>query len=173
MIKNEKTRIWVNRIVSMIIAGGLMFLVMNFYVAENIRGKLHDVKYEASVLLDDAKASFKYGNYDNAKETLDTLFLKHPSSQEAFEGKKLYTKIESVLKNKKELDKEWKVVVPEIRNKWEKVRIVQLQDELKVKALKEKEDLEKNKDKILSDEWEKAKEDVRKQWEKEKLVTTD
>ena len=173
MIKNEKARIWVNRIVSMIIAGGLMFLVMNFYVAEKIRGELHDVKYEASGLLNDAKASFKYNNYDKAKETLDILFLKHPNSQEAFEGKKIYAEIESALKSKKELDKEWEIVVPEIRNKWEKMKIVQLREELEAKALKEKDDLENNKDKILNDEWEKAKEEIRKQWEKEKLITSD
>ena len=168
MIKNEKTRIWVNRIVSMIIAGGLMFLVMNFYVAENIRDKLHEVKYEASGLLNDAKASIEYNNYDKAKKTLDILFLKHPNSKEAIEGKILYAKIESILKNKKELDKEWDVAVPEIRNKWEKVKIVQLREELKAKAIKEKEELEKNKETILNDEWEKAKEEVRKQWEKGK-----
>lgn len=170
MIKNEKARIWVNRIVSMIIAGGLMFLVMNFYVAEKIREELYDVRYEAAGLLNDAKASLKYNDYKKAMETLDTLFLKHPDSQETIEGKNLYAEIESTLKNKSALDKEWKIVLPEIREKWEKAKILQLREELKEKAIKDKEDLEKNKERILSDEWEKEKDEVRQQWEKEKLM---
>jgi hypothetical protein len=45
MIKNEKARIWVNRIVSLVIAGGLMFLIINFYVAEKIRKELDECRY--------------------------------------------------------------------------------------------------------------------------------
>jgi len=169
MIKNEKARIWVNRIVSMIIAGGIMFLVMNFYVAEKIREELHEVRYEASTLLNDAKSSVKYNNYQSAIKTLDTLFMKHPDSQEALEGKKIYTEIESTLKNQKALDKEWEIVLPEIRDEWVKMKIVQLREEQKAKAIEEKEKLEKNMDAILNDEWEKEKVEVKKQWEKEKL----
>jgi len=169
MIKNEKARLWVNRIVSMIIAGGIMFLVMNFYVAEKIREELYEVRYEASTLLNDAKSSVKYNNYQSAIKTLDTLFMKHPDSQEALEGKKIYTEIESTLKNQKALDKEWEIVLPEIRDEWVKMKIVQLREEQKAKAIEEKEKLEKNMDAILNDEWEKEKVEVKKQWEKEKL----
>jgi hypothetical protein len=59
MIKNEKTRDWVNRIVSLVIAGGLMFLIMNYGVTEKIRKELDECKYEATGLLNDAKASFE------------------------------------------------------------------------------------------------------------------
>jgi len=171
MIKNEKARIWVNRIVSMIIAGGLMFLVMNFYVAEKIREELHDVRYEASILLNDAKSSLKYKDYDKALSTLDTLFMKHPDSKETEEGKKIYEEIKLTLKNQKILDKEWEIVLPEIREEWAKTKIVQLREDQKAKAIEEKENLEKNMDAILNDEWEKEKDEVKKQWEKEKLST--
>ena len=67
MIKNEKARIWVNRIVSLIIAGGLMFLIMNFVVAQKIRKELDECKYEATVLLNDAKAFFEIDNNNKAK----------------------------------------------------------------------------------------------------------
>ena len=103
MIENEKTRIWVNSIVSFIIAGGLMFLVMNFLVAQKIRTELDECKYEATLLLNDAKAFFENDNYNKAKETLDTLFEKHPSSNEAIEGKKLYAEIETAVQKEQEL----------------------------------------------------------------------
>jgi len=40
MSEDKKSKIWINRIVSLIIAGGLMFLVMNYSVAEKLRKEL-------------------------------------------------------------------------------------------------------------------------------------
>jgi len=166
MIKNEKARIWVNRIVSLIIAGGLMFLVMNFYVAEKIRKELDECKYEAARLLNDAKASFENKDYDKAKETLNTLFIKHPDSNETAEGKKVYAEIEDAVKNQEELDKKWEAAVGGIREEWAKTMVVQLREQLKEKAITEKDELEKNMDDMLNSEWDKVKEEIREEWEK-------
>jgi len=168
MIKNEKTRIWVNRIVSLVIAGGLMFLIMNFYVAGKIRKELDECRYEAAGLLNDAKASFEYKEYDEAKETLNTLFIKHPDSNETAEGKKLYTEIEDAVKTQEELDTKWEAAVGGIREEWAKTMVVQLREQLKEKAITEKEELERDMNDILNSEWEKVKEEIREEWEKEK-----
>jgi hypothetical protein len=166
MIKNEKARIWVNRLVSLIIAGGLMFLIMNYVVAEKIRNELDECKYEAVGLLNDAKASFDKKDYDKAKETLNTLFIKHPDSNETTEGKKVYAEIEDAVKNQEELDTKWEAAVGGIREEWAKTMAVQLRERLKEKAGKEKEELERDMNDILNSEWEKVKEGIREEWEK-------
>ena len=166
MIKNEKARMWVNRIVSLIIAGGLMFLVMNFYVAGKIRKELDECKYEATGLLNDAKASFENKDYDKAKETLNTLFIKHPDSNETAEGKKIYAEIEDAVKNQEELNTKWEAAVGGIREEWAKTMVVQLREQLKEKAITEKDELEKNMDDMLNSEWDKVKEEIREEWEK-------
>ncbi|MCK4829950.1 hypothetical protein KA005_80250 [bacterium] len=168
MIKNEKARIWVNRIVSLIIAGGLMFLIMNFVVAQKIRKELDECKYEATVLLNDAKAFFENDNYNKVKETLDTLFEKHPSSNEAIEGKKLYAEIETAVQKEqelqKELDKKWEAAVGGIRGEWAKTMAAQLRVEFE----KTRDQLEKDMDEVLNKEWEKMKDQIREEWEKQK-----
>jgi len=163
MIKNEKTRIWVNRIVSLVIAGGLMFLVMNFVVADKIRKELDECKYEATGLLNEAKAYYENEDYDRAKETLNTLFEKRPGSNEAVEGKKLYTEMETA---QKELDTKWEAAVGGIREQWAKTMVVQLREQLKEKAVTEKEELERDMNDILDKEWEKVKDTIREEWEK-------
>ena len=166
MGKNGKSKIWINRIVSLIIAGGLMFLVMNFYVAEKIREELDECRYEATLLLNDAKASFENKDFDKAKETLNTLFIKHPDSNETAEGKKVYTEIEDAIKNQGELDNVWESAVGGIREEWAKTMAVQLREQLIEKAGKEKEELESDMNDILNREWEKVKEEIREEWEK-------
>ena len=166
MIKNEKARMWVNRIVSLIIAGGLMFLIMNYVVAEKIRKELDECKYEATGLLNDAKASFENKEYDKAKETLNTLFIKHPDSNETAEGKKVYAEIEDAVKNQEELDRKWEAAVGGIREEWAKTMVLQLREQLKEKAITEKEELERDMNDILNSEWEKVQEEIREEWEK-------
>jgi len=161
MIKNEKTRDWVNRIVSLVIAGGLMFLIMNYGVAEKIRKELDECKYEATGLLNDAKASFEYKDYYNAKRTLDTLFEKRPGSTEAVEGKKLYAQMEAA---QKELDAKWEAAVGRIREEWAVTMAAQLREEF----MKEGEELEKNMENKLNNEWEKMKDTIREEWEKQR-----
>ena len=166
MIKNEKARMWVNRIVSLIIAAGLMFLIMNFHVAGKMRKELDECKYEATGLLNDAKASFENKDYDKAKETLNTLFIKHPDSNETAEGKKVYAEIEDTVKNQEELNTKWEAAVGGIREEWAITMVVQLREQLKEKAITEKDELEKNMDDMLNSEWDKVKEEIREEWEK-------
>ena len=166
MSEDKKSKMWIYRIVSMIIAGGLMFLVMNYTVAGKIRKELDECKYEATGLLNDAKASFENKDYDKAKETLNTLFIKHPDSNETAEGKKVYAEIEDAVKNQEELDKKWEAAVGGIREEWAKTMVVQLREQLKEKAITEKDELEKNMDDMLNSEWDKVKEEIREEWEK-------
>ena len=159
MIKNEKARIWVNRIVSLVIAGGLMFLIMNYGVAGKLRKELDSSKYEATGLLNDANAYFENKDYYRAKETLNTLFEKRPGSIEAVEGKKLYTQMEEA---QKALDTKWEAAVGGIREEWAIAMAAQLREDFK----KEGEELEKNMDNKLNNEWEKMKDTIREEWEK-------
>jgi hypothetical protein len=148
MIKNEKTRDWVNRIVSLVIAGGLMFLVMNYGVAEKLRKELDSIKYEATGLLNDAKAYYENEDYYRAKETLNTLFEKRPSS----------TQMETA---QKELDTKWEAAVGGIREEWAIAMAAQLREDFR----QEGEQLEKNMENLLNDEWEKMKDTIREEWE--------
>jgi hypothetical protein len=160
MGKNEKSKIWVNRIVSIVIAGGLMFLVMNYGVAQKLRKELDSSKYEATELLNDARAYFENEDYDRAKDTLNTLFEKRPGSPEAVEGKNLYTQMETA---QKELDARWETAVGGIREEWAIAMAAQLRADFK----KEGEQLEENMGKMLDSEWEKMKDTVREKWEME------
>jgi len=167
VIKNEKARIWVNRVFAFIVGGLLVFLIMNFSVAEKLRKELDESKYEATRLLNDAEAYFENGNYGRAKETLNTLFEKRPGSKEAAEGKRLYAEVELVVekeqKFQKELNRKWEAAVAGIREEWSKSMAGQLRENFE----KDREELEKNMDDILDAEWEKMKDKIREEWEKQ------
>ena len=163
MAKNEKAKNWVNRIVSIVIGGGLMFLVMNYGVTAKIRKDFDEYKYEAAGLLSDAKAYVEDKDYYRAKETLNTLFEKRPGSNEAVEGKKLLTQMET---EQKELDTKWDAAVGRIREEWAKTMALQLREQLKEKAGTEKEELERDMNNRLDREWERVKEEIREEWEK-------
>jgi hypothetical protein len=96
---------------------------------------------------------------------LNTLFIKHPDSNETAEGKKVYTEIEDAVKNQEELDAIWEAAVGGIREEWAKTMAVQLREQLIEKAGKEKEELERDMNDILNSEWEKVKEEIREEWE--------
>jgi len=158
MSEDKKSKIWINRIVSLIIAGGLMFLVMNYSVAEKLRKELDSVKYEPTSLLNDARAYYENEDYDRAKETLNILFEKRPGSNEAVEGKELYTQMETA---QKELDANWEAEVGSIREEW----AIAMAAELREEYIKEGEQLEENMSALLDSEWEKVKDTIREEWE--------
>ncbi len=114
--------------------------------------------YGVNRLLDNAKAFFKNKDYDNAQETLNTLFEKHPASDETTEGKRLYIAIEETIKKEQEereaLDEKWKVSEDAIREEWEKVEAAQMREQL-----------EKDMSDALDSEWEKIKDKIREEWE--------
>jgi hypothetical protein len=158
MSENIKSKLWINRIVSMIIAGGLMFLVMNFTVAGKLRKELDSIKHEPTTLLNDAKAYYENEDYDRAKDTLNTLFEKRPGSNEAVEGKELYTQMETA---QEELDVKWEAAVGGIRAEWELAKAAQLREDYRMEGEK----LEKNMDDLLNSEWDNVKEGIREEWE--------
>jgi hypothetical protein len=158
MSEDKKSKLWINRIVSLIIAGGLMFLVMNYTVAGKLRKELDSVKYEPTSLLNDARAYYENEDYDRAKETLNTLFEKRPGSPEAVEGEELYTQMETA---QNELDTRWEAAVGGIREEWAIAMAAQLREEY----IKEGEKLEKNMGTLLDSEWEKVKDSIREELE--------
>ena len=158
MSENMKSKMWINRIVAMIIAGGLMFLVMNFTVAGKLRKELDSIKHEPATLLNDARAYYENEDYDRATETLNTLFKKRPGSNEAVEGKELYTQMETA---QEELDAKWEAAVGGIREEWALAKAAQLREE----HIKEGEQLEKNMGTLLDSEWEDVKDTIRYEWE--------
>jgi hypothetical protein len=173
----EKTRNWLNRIFSFVIGGLVILIVMNVSVVSNVKkqneelqkelNKATELLNEAPVLLNDAKAFFENNYYDRAKERLDTLFEKHPGSDEAVEAKKLYAELETALQKEQELqlelDKKWETAVGEVREVWAKTMAAQLRLEFE----KNREQLEKDMDEVLNKEWEKMKSQIRKEWEKQ------
>jgi hypothetical protein len=171
MIKNEKARMWFNRIFSFIIGGLLIFLVMTLTVVSNVKKQNKELTmklYEPNGLLTDAKTFFENNDYKTAKEKLDTLFEKHPDSNEAIEGKKLYAELEIAMQKQQELqielNKKWEAAVGGIRAGWAKTMAAQLRSEFE----KNREQLEKDMDEVLNKEWEKMKDQVREEWEKQK-----
>ena len=166
MIKNEKARVWVNRIFAFAAGGMLLFLIMNFSVAEKLRKELDESRYAAGQLLNDAKARIESKSYDRARESLNVLIEKHPGSVEAVEGNKLYELIESAVRTEQEMqakmDSEWEEAVEGIRKEWE----IKTATEMRDKIDKERNQLEKDMNTILSQEWEKNKARIREEWEK-------
>lgn len=158
MSEDKKSKMWINTIVSLIIAGGLMFLVMNYTVAGKLRKELDSIKYEPTTLLNDARAYYENEDYEKAKETLNTLFEKRPGSNEAVEGKELYTQMDTA---QKERDANWEAAVGEIREEWAIAMAAQLREE----HIKEGEQLEKDMGTLLDREWENMKETIRLEWE--------
>lgn len=168
MIKNEIIRIWVNRVFAFLAGGLLVFIIMQFTVLviaegqnEELRKELDEIKYEPGRLLDEGKSYFEKNDYNNAKRILNTLFEKHPISEEVTEGKTLYTKVE---KKQEEMDKKWDAAVTGIREEWAKKMAVQLKEEFE----KDRKQLEKDMNYNLDREWEKMKNEIRAEWEKQK-----
>jgi hypothetical protein len=165
MIKNEKTKIWINRVFAFVVGGLLLFLIMNFSVAEKLRKELDESKYAAGRLLNAAKTNIGNKNYSRAKESLDMLAEKHPGSNEAVEGYKLYNVIENAEQADQvmqaESDFKWNEAVEGVRMEWERKTAGEMRD----KIAKERDQLEKDMSKILSEEWEKNENNIRKEWE--------
>jgi hypothetical protein len=171
MIKNEKARIWVNRFFSLIIGGLAVFLVMNALVVNDVKKQNEELKkelFEASGLLDDAKAYYEDANYKRTKATLDTLFEEHPGSTEATAGRALYAEMESVIQKQLELqnalDEKWDGAVEAIRAEW----AVTMATKLRTEFEQNRDQLEKDMNNILNKEWEKMKGQIREEWEKQK-----
>jgi uncharacterized membrane-anchored protein YhcB (DUF1043 family) len=168
MIKNETTRIWVNRVFAFLAGAFVLFIILQIAVIsgakrQNIELKknLDEIQYEPGRLLDEGKIYFEKNDYKRAKEILNTLFEKHPTSKERIEGKTLYTEIE---KKQEEINNKWDAAVVGIRREWAKTMAMQLREKFE----KERGQMEKDMNNNLDSEWEKIKDQIREDWEKGK-----
>jgi len=164
MIQNEKTRIWVNRVIAFLVGALLIYAVISLSVVKNVKAENEELKkelYEPGRLLTSAKGLFENRNYGEAKKTLDTLFENHPGASEMAEGKQLYAEIEA---EQNALDKKWEAAVGAIREEWATTMATQLRAEFE----KDRETLETNMNDVLNTEWDKMKDRIRDEWEKQK-----
>jgi predicted Zn-dependent protease len=162
---NEKGRLWVNRFLALVAGGLIVFAIMSLAVVTPVRKEkealakqLDEVQNGAARLLSEAKVLTESKSYDNALETLNTLFEKQPGSSEVAEGRKLYTEIEIAVLAK---EQKWDAAVGTIRAAWEKARAA----ELLLKAEQEKQLVKTSMAETLATEWEKAKDQIKQDWE--------
>jgi hypothetical protein len=165
MATQENRNILVNRIVSFIAGGLLVFAVMSFTVVSSAKKEnkqltstLDVSRYEAGRLLADAKAQFESLDYAEAGASLENLFMNQPGSSEAAEGKKLLVQLEAA---EKAANTEWNNALAEVRTKWFADRAAELRE----KSDNERAKLEEGLTAQIEQEWEKAKEKVRAEWE--------
>jgi hypothetical protein len=164
MIKNEKARIWVNRVLAFLVGALFIYAVMSLSIVKNVKEENVALKkelYDSSRLLTNAKGFYENKNYGEAMKALETLFEKHPGSTEMVEGKPLYAKIEA---EKKALDQKWEAAVGAIREEWAITMAAQLRDKFE----KDRKTLEENMEDVLNTEWDKMKDKIREEWEKQK-----
>jgi hypothetical protein len=165
MAKNEKTRIAVNRVVSFLAGGLLVFAVMNLSVVSGAKALNKDLAKQLDVavneparLLNDAKAQFKDQDYTKARETLSTLFTNRPGSEQAVEGKLLDATIVAAVTK---ADSAWEAASAGVKARWAKEKST----DLRSKADSARDELEKGIPAAIDQEWEKSKDQIRKDWE--------
>jgi len=167
MTKNENTKLYINRFVSFLAGGLLVFAVMSFTVVNNEKNQnaeltktLDTSRYEAGRLLSDAKAQLASKNFSEAKTSLTKLFDKQPGSAEAVEGKKLIAAVDSA---QKAADAKWEAAMAGVQKKWSNDMAL----EIRAKSDKARAQLEKEMTDTISQEWEKNKTKIRDDWEKQ------
>lgn len=167
MIQNEKLRIGVNRVMSFLIGGLLVYAVISMTVVSNIKEEnvqltqeLDELKFEPGRLLADAEAYFDKQEFNKVKETLTVLLEERPGSSEAIEGKKLYAAAEDAIAMS---NANWEMAVVAIRERW----VADMTAQLRGKSETARLDMEKGLDDTLNKEWEKMKDQIRREWAKE------
>jgi len=167
MQTKKDSKILVNRIVSFLAGGLLVFAVMSFTVVSNIKSDNKELssaldasQFEAGRLLTAAKAQFESRSFDKAQATLNTLFTEQPGTPEAAEGKEL---LEIINTAERTANESWETALPDVQEQWKN----QLAAELRAELDKEMSELENDMDEILSKEWDKVKTKVRDDWEEQ------
>jgi hypothetical protein len=167
MFQSEKVRIAVNRVVSFLVGGLLVFVVMNMTVVSNVKNQnaeitkqLDDSMHEPGRLLADAKALFANREFDRVKQTLTSLFEKRPGSAEATEGKVLFADAEAAIARD---NTKWEAAVAGIRERWARDMTTQMRGQSEKARL----EMEKDLGNTLAREWEKMKDQVRQEWAKQ------
>jgi hypothetical protein len=159
-MQNEKAKLYLNRILSFLVGGALVFAVMSVAVVADSKRQVADLKqeldvalYEPGTLLNAAKADFSSKKYRESMVSLDSLFEKHPGSPEAIEGGTLY---DSMSASEKKADDKWAAAVDGVKRKWvaaESLRLwAQAEQDMAV---------------ALNQGWEGAKDKARADWERD------
>jgi hypothetical protein len=159
-MQNEKAKLYLNRILSFLVGGALVFAVMSVSVVADSKRQVAELKqkldvalYEPGTLLNEAKADFSSKKYRESMVSLDSLFEKHPGSPEAIEGRTLY---DSMTAAEKKADDKWAAAVAGVKRKWvaaESLRLwAQAEQDMTV---------------ALNQGWEGAKDKARADWERD------
>lgn len=167
MIQNESVRIGVNRVMSFLIGGLLVYAVISLTVVSNLKEQnvqltkeLDVSQYEPGRLLADAREQFTNREFDKAKQTLTVLFENRPGSSEATEGKALYAEADAAIVRD---NANWEAAVVGIRERWAKDMTAQLRGKAETARLEMENSLDAN----LNKEWEKMKDQIRREWAKD------
>ncbi len=164
MEKKEKRTLMINRVVSFLAGGLLVFAVMSFTVVKSANSEnaelskaLDTSRFEAGRLLDDAKAQLSTGDYTEAEASLTTLLANQPGSPEATEGKALLARVEA---ESAASDQRWEAALPAIRQEWTEAMAADLRAEFDEDRAEFESELEAK----INEAWEKARADVRADW---------
>ena len=167
MIQNEKLRMGVNRVMSFLLGGLLVYAVVSLTMVSKLKEQnvqltkeLDVSQHEPGRLLSDAKAQFANREFVKAQQTLTVLFENRPGSAEATEGKDLYAEADVAIARD---NANWEAAVAGIRERWAKDMTAQLRGKSEEARLQ----MEKDLDATLNREWEKMKDQVRREWAKE------
>ena len=167
MIQNETVRILVNRVMSFLIGGLLIFVVMNVTVISKLKEQnaelaeqLDNSMYEAGRLLADAQAQFANRDFTRAQETLTNLIAKHPGSSESAEGRTLYDETTVAITSE---NARWEAAMAGVRERWAAEMTAQIRE----KAEKTRQQMESDMSDTLAREWDRAKDQIRREWAKQ------
>lgn len=158
----------VRRVLFFVGGGVLVFAIMSFSVVSNLQDENEELsealdtsRYEATRLLEDAQAQLEAGDFEEAEETLETLFENQPGSDEAAQGRELLLAIEQ---EESTSDRMWEEEMPEVREQF----FDDMEERLLAESDAQREELESNMNDIIAEEWEDAISDVRDEWEDER-----
>ncbi|HUX13866.1 MAG TPA: hypothetical protein VMW87_12620 [Spirochaetia bacterium] len=165
MSDNEKRRLTLNRIVSFLAGGLLVFAVMSVTVVKNVRSQnaelttaLDTSRYEAGRLLADANAQLASRDFVKARASLTSLFENQPGSPEAAQGTLLLVTVDSA---EKAADAKWAAAAAGVQAKWSS----SVSADILAKSDAERAQIEKDMKETLTQQWAKEKDKVRADWE--------
>jgi hypothetical protein len=167
MIENVKVRMAVNRILSFLVGGLLVYVVLSMTVVsgfkrqnEQLTKQLDTSQYEPGRLLADAKAQYADRDFAKVMVTVTDLLDKRPGSPQVAEAKVLYQDAKLAIATD---NANWEAAVGGIRDKWARDMTAQL----RAKSEKSRLEMETGLDDTLNQEWDKMKEQVRVEWTKD------
>ncbi|MFA6507549.1 MAG: hypothetical protein WCT14_15720 [Treponemataceae bacterium] len=166
MDNKGNSQLLLNRVVSFLAGGLLVFAVMSFTVIDTAKKNTAELtktldasRYEAGRLLADAEAQLAGKEYVKAKESLAILFEKQPGSEESKKGTILLAKVDAAAKAS---DAKWVSAEFAVRTKWTAEKAA----ESRLESEKARVEMEKGLNDKITREWDNAKLKVRQDWEK-------